>query len=42
MLIFNSIKDGINDHDEFLAILKEKKGYDCLKDEGDESKVETV
>ena len=39
MLISNSIKDGIINHDEFLEILKEKKTYDCLKNE---DKVETV
>ena len=39
MLISNSIKDGINDHNEFLEILKEKKQYDCLKRE---DKVEVV
>ena len=31
MLISNSMKDGITDHDEFTAILKEKKDYDCQK-----------
>ena len=31
MLISNSIKDGITDHDEFLAIMKEKKDYDSQK-----------
>ena len=31
MLILNSIKDGIINHDEFLEILKEKKEYDSLK-----------
>ena len=30
MLISNSIKDGIINHDEILKILKEKKQYDCL------------
>ena len=30
MLISNSIKDGIINHDEFLKISKEKKQYDCL------------
>ena len=30
MLISNSIKDGIINHDEFLEILKEKKDYDLL------------
>ena len=33
MLINNSIKDGIIDHNEFLEILKEKKTYDSLKNE---------
>ena len=39
MLISNSIKDGIIDHNEFLEILKDKKQYDCLKNE---DKVDTV
>ena len=39
MLISNSIKDGIISHDEFLEILKEKKEYDCLKNE---DKIENV
>ena len=39
MLISNSIKNGIINHDEFLKILKEKKQYDCLKNE---DKVEGV
>ena len=39
MLISNSIKDGIINHDEFLEILKEKKDYDSLKNE---NKVESV
>ena len=39
MLISNSIKDEIINHDEFLEILKEKKEYDCLKNE---NKIETV
>ena len=34
MLISNSIKGGIINHDEFLEILKEKKEYNCLKNEG--------
>ena len=42
MLISNSIKDGIIDHDEFTAILKEKKDYDCQKNEGDKSKISDV
>ena len=33
MLIINSIKDRIINHDEFLEILKEKKEYDFLKNE---------
>ena len=39
MLISNSIKNGIINHDEFLKILKEKKQYDNLKNE---DKVEVV
>ena len=39
LLISNSIKDGIIDHDEFLEILKEKKDYYSLKNE---DKVEGV
>ena len=39
MLNSNSIKDGKISHDEFLEILKEKKEYDCLKNE---DKVESV
>ena len=43
MVISNSIKDGIIDHDEFLAIMKEKKYYDCQKNEGGKkSEVEIV
>ena len=34
MLISNSIKDRIISHDEFLEILKEKKEYNGLKNEG--------
>ena len=33
MLIRNSNKDGIINHNEFLQILKEKKEYDSLKNE---------
>ena len=33
LLVSNSIKDGIINHDEFLEILKEKKDYDSLKNE---------
>ena len=39
MLISNSIKDGIIGYNEFLEIKKEKKDYDCLKNE---DKVEIV
>ena len=39
MLISNSIEDGIINHDEFLEILKEKKGYDNFKNE---NKIETI
>ena len=39
MLISNSIKDGIINHDEFLEILKEKKEYNGLKNE---DKIENV
>ena len=42
MLISNSIKDGIINHDEFTAILKERKDYDCRKNEGDKSKISNV
>ena len=31
MLVSKSVQDGIIDHDEFLAIMKEKKEYDCQK-----------
>ena len=33
MLISKSVGDGIIDHNEFLAIMKEKKDYDCQKNE---------
>ena len=33
MLVSNSIKDEVINHDEFLEILKEKKTYDSLKNE---------
>ena len=39
MLISNYIKDGIINHDEFLEILKEKKGYNGFKNE---DKIENV
>ena len=42
MLISNSIKDGVVDHDEFVAIIKEKKNYDRQKNEIDGSKLKEV
>ena len=41
MLISRSVEDGIIDHNEFLAIIKEKnrKQYDNEKNEGDKSKL---
>ena len=42
-IMLNSIKDGIIDHDEFFAIMKEKKYCDCQKNEGEKkSEVEIV
>ena len=35
-------KDGIIDYTEFLAIMKEKKDYDCLKNEVDSIKLKEV
>ena len=35
MLVSNSIKDEVINHDEFLEILKEKKTYDSLKNENE-------
>ena len=34
--------DRIIDHNEFLAIMKEKKDYDNQKNEGDRSKISAV
>ena len=42
MLISSSIKDGIVDHNEFTAILKQKTDYDCQKSEGDKSKISAI
>ena len=42
MLVSMSVMDGIIDHDEFLAILKEKKDYNCQKNEGYKSKINSV
>ena len=39
MLISKSVMDGIIDHNEFWAIIKEKKQYDNEKNEGDKSKL---
>ena len=33
MLVSKSVMDGIIDHNEFTAIFKEKKDYDCQKNE---------
>ena len=38
MLVSKSVIDGIVDRNEFLAIMKEKKDYDCQENEGDRSK----
>ena len=38
MLVSKSVMDGIIDHNEFLAIMKEKKDYDNQKNESDNSK----
>ena len=42
MLISNSIKDGIIIHNEFTAIMEEKRDYDCHKNEGDKSKISEI
>ena len=42
MLISNTIKDGISDHNEFTAIMKEEKDHDSQKNEGDKSKISDV
>ena len=39
MLISKSVEDGIIDHNEFLAIIKERKQYDNEKNEGDKNKL---
>ena len=38
MLVSKSVQDGITDHNEFLAIMEEKKDYDSQKNEVDKSK----
>ena len=42
MLVSKSVTDGIIDHNEFLAIMKRKKEYDCQKNEVDGSKLKEV
>ena len=42
MLISKSVEDGIIHHNEFLAITKEKKDYDCKKNEGGMKKLNEV
>ena len=39
MLVSKSVMDGFIDHDEFTAIIKEKKGYDSQKNESDIKKI---
>ena len=39
MLVSKSVMNGIIDHNESLAIMKEKKNYDSKKKEGDRSKI---
>ena len=42
MLVSKSVQDGIIDHNEFLAIMKEKKDYDNQKNEGDKNKLSEI
>ena len=42
MLVSKSVMEGIIDHNEFLAIMKEKKDYDNQKNEGDKSKLREI
>ena len=42
MLISKSVEDGIIDHNEFKAIINEKKKYDSQESEGDKSKLSEV
>ena len=42
MLISKSVEDEIIDHNEFTAIIKEKKDYDSQKNEGDKSKLSEI
>ena len=41
-LVSKSEMDGIIVHNEFLAIIKEKKDYDNKKNEGDKSKLSEI
>ena len=42
MLVSKTVMDGIIDHNEFLAIMKEKKDYDCQRNEVNGSKIKKV
>ena len=42
MLVSKSVMDEIIDHNEFLAIMKEKKDYDSQKNEDDKSKLSEI
>ena len=42
MLVSKSVMDGIINHNEFAAIMKEKKDHDCQKNEVDGSKLKEV
>ena len=42
ILVSKSVMDGITDHNEFLAIMKEKKDYDSQKSGGDKSKLSQI
>ena len=42
ILVSKSVMDGIIDHNEFLAIMKEKKDYDNQKIEGDKNKLSEI
>ena len=42
ILVSKSVQGRIIDHDEFLAIMKEKKDYDNQQNEGDKSKLSEI
>ena len=42
MLVSKLVQDGIIDHNEFLAIMKEKKDYDSQKNEDDKSNLSEI